>query len=265
MAPLPPAPAPAGAWPRTPLALHAQRGQLVDVEEAPVVDLVAGHAPVRQAVGLRVDQGVERVEARALADASVELSPPSSRPGAGADAAKAPPGAPSAGSCRGCRARGPRARRLRAAAAGPAPRPAPAPLARTLRPRRSRCSTRAAAAVGGRIERQPVLVVAQREVAAAGVEDQLQLAALEHDAVLVAEHGQQHLAAQGRVGGPPVDVEVVGIGRRRPFSSTSSHQALSPPSTPMWLGTMSTSSPMPCACSCRSPAGRSRRACRARD
>ena len=46
------------------LALHAQRGQFVDVEEAPVVDLVGCDAPVGEAVGLRLDQRVQRVAAR---------------------------------------------------------------------------------------------------------------------------------------------------------------------------------------------------------
>ena len=43
--------------------LHAQGGQFVDVEEAAVVDLVGGDPPVRQAIGLLVEQVVEQVEA----------------------------------------------------------------------------------------------------------------------------------------------------------------------------------------------------------
>ena len=42
--------------------LHADGGQLVDVEEAPVVDLLAGHAPVGQPIELLVEQGIEEVE-----------------------------------------------------------------------------------------------------------------------------------------------------------------------------------------------------------
>ena len=42
---------------------HAQGGQLVDVEEAAIVDLVGGDAPERQAIGLGVEQLVEQVEA----------------------------------------------------------------------------------------------------------------------------------------------------------------------------------------------------------
>ena len=44
--------------------LDAQAGERVDVEEAPVVDLVRRRAPVREAVGLRLEQLVEPVEAR---------------------------------------------------------------------------------------------------------------------------------------------------------------------------------------------------------
>ena len=40
--------------------LHPQRGQLVDVEEAAVVDLLGRDAPVREPVRLRVRAGVER-------------------------------------------------------------------------------------------------------------------------------------------------------------------------------------------------------------
>ena len=38
---------------------HAQRRQLVDVEEPAVVDLLGGHPPVREAIRLRVEQRVE--------------------------------------------------------------------------------------------------------------------------------------------------------------------------------------------------------------
>ncbi len=45
---------------------HAQRGELVDVEEAPVVDFLGRDAPVRKAVRLLVQQPVERIEAARL-------------------------------------------------------------------------------------------------------------------------------------------------------------------------------------------------------
>jgi hypothetical protein len=43
------------------VALHAHGRQVVDVEEAPVVDLVGRHAPVGQAVGLRLDERMQRI------------------------------------------------------------------------------------------------------------------------------------------------------------------------------------------------------------
>ena len=55
-----------------PCVLHPDRGEPVDVEEPPVVDLLAGDAPVREAVGLRVEEPVEEVEAARLACAAVE-------------------------------------------------------------------------------------------------------------------------------------------------------------------------------------------------
>ena len=52
--------------------LHADGGQPVDVEEAPVVDLVAGHAPEGQAVRLRVEEPLQEVEAARIAGRTVE-------------------------------------------------------------------------------------------------------------------------------------------------------------------------------------------------
>ncbi len=46
---------------------HADGGQRVDVEKAAVVDLLRRHAPIAQAVGLRVDERVERVEGTRVA------------------------------------------------------------------------------------------------------------------------------------------------------------------------------------------------------
>ena len=43
--------------------LHAQPDQIVDVEEAPVIDLLARHAPERQPVRLLLQQLVQRIEA----------------------------------------------------------------------------------------------------------------------------------------------------------------------------------------------------------
>jgi hypothetical protein len=44
-----------------------QAGQRVDVEEPPVVDLVRCRPPIRQAVGLLLEQIVQRVEAPRIA------------------------------------------------------------------------------------------------------------------------------------------------------------------------------------------------------
>ncbi len=53
-------------------ALHADGGQIIDVEEAPVVDLVPGHAPVGQPVGLLGKESVEIVEAGRVPRRSIE-------------------------------------------------------------------------------------------------------------------------------------------------------------------------------------------------
>ena len=52
--------------------VHAQRREVVDVEEAPVVDLVDRYAPVRQSIRLRVEQRVESIEAARIARRAVE-------------------------------------------------------------------------------------------------------------------------------------------------------------------------------------------------
>ncbi len=54
------------------LVLHAQRRQIVDFEEAPVVDLVRRHAPVREPIGLGLEQAVQRLEALGIARLSAE-------------------------------------------------------------------------------------------------------------------------------------------------------------------------------------------------
>ena len=53
--------------------LHPHRRELVDVEEAPVVDLVGGHPPVAEAVTLVGEQRLEPVEACRVARAAVEV------------------------------------------------------------------------------------------------------------------------------------------------------------------------------------------------
>ena len=53
--------------------LHPDGRQLVDVEKAPVVDLLGRHSPVRQAVGLLAKQRVEQVEGGGDAGLAVQL------------------------------------------------------------------------------------------------------------------------------------------------------------------------------------------------
>ena len=52
--------------------LHADRGELVDVEEPPVVDLVRRGSPVGHAVRLLLEEGVQQVEALRLTGPAVE-------------------------------------------------------------------------------------------------------------------------------------------------------------------------------------------------
>ena len=52
---------------------HANGGEVVDIEEAPVVDFLRGHAPEGEAIGLIVQQFVERIEAAPVAGRAVDL------------------------------------------------------------------------------------------------------------------------------------------------------------------------------------------------
>ena len=54
-------------------ALHAQGGQLVDVEKAPVIDLIGGDAPVGQPVNLFIEQFFQQIEASRLTRPAIEL------------------------------------------------------------------------------------------------------------------------------------------------------------------------------------------------
>ena len=62
--------------------LDADRRQVVDVEEAPVVDLLGGDAPEAQAVGLVAQQRLERVEAARIARRPFRASSARARPAA---------------------------------------------------------------------------------------------------------------------------------------------------------------------------------------
>ena len=52
--------------------LHAQRRQIVDIKKAPIVDFVRCDPPVREPVGLRIEQHMQRVEARTVARDAVQ-------------------------------------------------------------------------------------------------------------------------------------------------------------------------------------------------
>ena len=54
------------------LALHGQRGQVVDVEESAVVDLVGAHPPVRKSVALMLEQVIHELETRGVAGFAAE-------------------------------------------------------------------------------------------------------------------------------------------------------------------------------------------------
>src|SRR2546423_4170421 len=46
--------------------LHPQADQLIDVKKSPVIDLLARNHPVREPVGLSIQQAVQRIEAVAV-------------------------------------------------------------------------------------------------------------------------------------------------------------------------------------------------------
>ena len=55
-------------------ALHGERGQVVDVKESAVVDLVGSHSPVREAVALILEQVIQKREAVRVARAARKAS-----------------------------------------------------------------------------------------------------------------------------------------------------------------------------------------------
>src|ERR1700730_17360391 len=52
---------------------HAQAGQLVDVEETPVIDLFRSNAPIRDPVGLHFEQLVQARETQRVTRLTTEL------------------------------------------------------------------------------------------------------------------------------------------------------------------------------------------------
>ena len=55
-------------------SLHPERGEAIDIEEAPVVDVVGGHAPECETIELRLDERVQCIEARWVARNPVQLA-----------------------------------------------------------------------------------------------------------------------------------------------------------------------------------------------
>ena len=199
---------------------HAHAGQLVHVEEAPVVDFVRRRPPVGQPVVLLVEQRVQPIEAARIAGAPFHTAI---------------------------------ARSMCSRTSGRRLGQAHQPFARdflfamtldhlvgiALGRRRQVLQRRDDAEefaqvrifvaqlfakafdvvfeqhdVAPRIERQHAIEVVQDQRAIA--EAKLQLAAFEHGAVLIAEDRQQHLVGQLRLDRRPVDVEEARVDRARP-------------------------------------------------
>src|SRR6266567_7847390 len=53
-------------------ALHPDGGQIIDVEESAIVDLVPGHPPVGESVGLPGEESIQVIEARGVSGCAVE-------------------------------------------------------------------------------------------------------------------------------------------------------------------------------------------------
>ncbi len=193
---------------------HAQTGELVDVEESAVVDLVRGGAPVGEAIRLRLEQRVQADGAlRAIEGGDARLDVTRDVGGTRHQARQPVAGdlllALSLGDPVGLglgihwqmAERGEDAAILRQIGGVVARRVEVAVPVEDLR-------------YLARIDRQHVIEIVQRE-APVGV-GQAQLAALEHEPVLIAEDRQQHLVVQLVLDRPPVDVEAARRGRARP-------------------------------------------------
>ncbi len=185
------------------LVFHPQRGEVVDVEEAPVVDLVRGHAPVREPV----------VPApRAAACSASRRRRPFSSPSA----------ASMARATSGCmRAR--RSRRPLSAGASPAG------LAAERGSRIAASSSTAArvAALRGKraLDQGQDRGILARRRPGSGARDSAPRSCRRRaprraparrardDAVVLAQHRHQHLALELAVDRVPVDVEIAGVGR----------------------------------------------------
>ena len=177
----------------------AQSRQIVDVEKPPVINLLSGNPPVRDAIVLRLQKPVQPAEAGGPSRASGEIAQRhldragdsgitmrrSGQPGFHLTAKPARLGWIEPVQCRQI--------------AGEARDG----LTATLQDNR----------IARRRQRKTVLVIPGAEAALGHIEAQFNLAAFEHRPVLVAEHRQQHAAFQILAERIPIDVEITRIGR----------------------------------------------------
>ena len=175
----------------------AQPGEVVDVEKAPVVDLLGRDAPERDPIGLILEQPVQPPKA------SGRPGSPANAPTAASSAAAVSGSAAASASCRFSAA----ARWCAAQAAADAAPESAGQLAqfRAAMPQDIR--------VRQRTDRKAMLVIPGAEGALTRIEAQRDLASFENRAVLVAEHRQQNPALQIVPDRVPVDVEERRIGR----------------------------------------------------
>ena len=207
--------------------LDADGSERVDVEEAPVVDLLRRDAPPGQSVRLRGQQPVEQVEAArhpglAVEPAHVLLDEAAHQPARIAERGKPPlhhlllapplllPGRIALVALRQVLQRGEDAAQIVEVAArdilGLARPRAPHPGVQLGQVQREDLR------IGAGVHREAVVEVADLEPAA--LEEQLQLAALEHRAEAIAEQGQQHLVGQLLLDRVELDVEEASSHRR---------------------------------------------------
>ncbi len=229
--------------------LDAEARERVHVEETSIVDLVRRGSPVREQVRLRFEQLVQRVEAFGLAGDAVDALH-GSRQLIGNRRAL------------GHQTREPRSRDLfftltlgdlrgvlRASGRQVLERREDAQELVELRILRAEDRRQ-------RLDRAPVderrelrvdrhLARAVGEQQKAVAEDELQLAALQHAPVLIAENRQQQLRLKLAFTGVQSMSKNRAAGEPGPFSSTSFHHAFALVPMPMWFGTKSTMCPRP--------------------
>jgi hypothetical protein len=197
---------------------HPDRGEIVDVKEAAVIDFLRRHAPEGEAIGLVVEQMIERIKASGLARLAVDLRD----------------GLPHRGLDLG---------RFLATPLQPAlddflfPRPLRDPLRIGFGAPRQIFERRDDAlkfgvkilvlerrqllerdlenvAVGARGNGEFVIVIAKKKCA--GLEMNLQLRAFQDASVLIPEDRKQDLVLQIGLERFPIDIEIGGVGGARP-------------------------------------------------